>query len=66
MPGRKTTKERIVIIEEKIAKKQAEIRQLEKQKEQLLHPVTMRAVLAKAKQEGLTAREVAEKLGIEI
>lgn len=66
MPGRKTTKERIVIIEGKIAKKQAEIRQLEKQKEQLLHPVTMRAVLAKAKQEGLTAREVAEKLGIEI
>ena len=66
MPGRKPAKERIALIDEKIAKKQAELKRLEAQKEELLHPVTMRAVLTKAKQTGLSPKEVAEKLGIEI
>lgn len=62
----KTTTERIAMIDAKIAKKHAEIEALEAQKQRLLHPVTMRAVLSKAKEAGLTAEEVAEKLGIEI
>ena len=66
MPGRKPVKERIALIDEKIAKKQAELKRLEAQKEELLYPVTMRAVLTKAKQAGLSPKEVAEKLGIEI
>ena len=66
MPGRKLAGERIALIDEKIAKKKAELKRLEAQKEELLHPVTMRAVLTKAKQAGLSPKEVAEKLGIEI
>ena len=66
MPGRKTVEERIAIIESKIEKKRAEIDELEAQKEKLLHPVTMKAVMAKIKEAGLTPEEIAKKLGIEI
>jgi len=66
MAVRRTVDERIAILDEKIAKKQAEIAELEAQKEKLLHPVSMRAVLAKAKEAGLTAQEVAEKLGLKV
>lgn len=62
----KATAERIAMIDAKIAKKHAEIEALEAQKQRLLHPVTMRAVLSKAKEAGLTAEDVAAKLGIEI
>ncbi len=62
----KTTEERIAAIEEKIAKKQAEIDALEAQKQKLLHPVNMRTVMAKAKEVGLTPEEIAEKLGLEV
>ena len=62
----KTVEERIKIIDEKIAKKQAEIAELEAQKQKLLHPVNMRTVMAKAKEAGLSPEETAEKLGIEI
>lgn len=50
----------------KIAKKQAEIEALEAQKNKLLHPVTMKSVMDKAKAAGLTPEEIAEKLGIEV
>lgn len=66
MAGRKSVDERIALIEQKIAKKQAEIEELEAQKQKLLHPISMRAVLTKAKEAGLTPLEVAEKLGIEV
>ena len=62
----KTKEERIALIEEKIAKKQAEIQALEAQKQKLLHPISMRAVLTKAKDAGLSPEEVAEKLGIDM
>lgn len=62
----KTVEERIKIIDEKIEKKQAEIAELEAQKQKLLHPVNMRTVMAKAKEAGLSPEEIAEKLGIEI
>lgn len=62
----KTVEERIAIIDEKIAKKQAEIDALETQKQKLLHPVTMRAVMTKAKEAGMSAEEIAAKLGLEI
>lgn len=61
-----TTEERIAKIEEKIVKKKAEITALEEQKEKLLHPVTMRSVIAKVKESGMTAEEIAQKLGIEL
>jgi len=62
----KTTEARIAAIEEKIAKKRGEIETLEAQKQRLLHPVNMRTVLAKAKEAGLTAEQMAEKLGLDI
>ena len=40
----KTAEERIAAIDEKIAKKQAEIEALETQKQKLLHPVNMKTV----------------------
>lgn len=48
------------------AKKKEEIKVLEAQKQKLLHPVTMRSVMEKAKAAGLTAEEIAEKLGLEM
>ena len=62
----KTKEERIALNEEKIAKKQAEIQALEAQKQKLLHPISMRAVLTKAKEAGFSPEEVAEKLGIDM
>lgn len=62
----KTAEERLAAIEAKIAKKQNEISLLEAQRNKLLHPVSMRAVIAKAKESGMTAEEIAKKLGIEI
>jgi len=64
--ARKSADERITAIDEKIAKKQAEIAALEAQKQKLLHPVNMRTVMAKAKEVGLTPEEIAEKLGLEV
>ena len=66
MAVRKTTNERIALIDEKIAKKRAEIESLESQKNKLLHPVNMKTVMAKAKEAGMTPEEVAEKLGLDI
>ena len=63
---RKSTDQRIADIDEKIEKKKAEIEALEAQKYRLLHPVSMRAVMAKAKEAGLTPEEIAEKLGLEL
>lgn len=62
----KTVEERIALIDEKIAKKKDEIVALEEQKEKLLHPVNMRTVLAKVKESGMTAQEIADKLGLEL
>lgn len=64
--------ERVAVIDEKIAKKQAELAKLEQQKKDLLMPrpkkkaITMKAVLTKAKEEGLKPEEIAKKLGIKI
>jgi len=66
MMAAKTTEARIAAIEEKIAKKHAEIEALEAQKQKLLHPVSMRIVMTKAKESGLTAEQIAEKLGLDI
>lgn len=66
MAPRRTKEERIAFIDEKIAKKQAEIETLEAQKQKLLHPVSMRALLSKAKEAGFTPVEIAEKLGLEL
>lgn len=62
----KNVEERVAVIDEKIAKKQAEIAALEAQKQKLLHPISMRAVMAKAKEAGMSAEEVAAKLGLEV
>ena len=61
-----STEERIALIDAKISKKQDEIKALEAQKQKLLHPVTMRSVMEKAKAAGLSAEEIAEKLGLEM
>lgn len=62
----RTVEERIAIIDEKISKKKAEIKALETQKQRLLHPVTMKTVMEKAKASGLSPEEIAEKLGLEM
>ena len=59
----RTVEERIAIIDEKISKKKADIEALEAQKQKLLHPVTMKTVMEKAKASGLSPEEIAEKLG---
>lgn len=66
MAARKTTDERIALIDEKIAKKRAEIEALESQKNKLLHPINMKTVMARAKEIGMTPEEIAEKLGLDI
>ena len=62
----RTVEERIAIIDEKISKKKADIKVLESQKQKLLHPVTMKTVMEKAKASGLSPEEIAEKLGLEM
>ena len=62
----KTKEERIAAIDEKIKKKRAEIKLLEEKKKQILNPVSMRSVLSKAKEAGMTPEEVADKLGIKL
>ena len=62
----RSKEERIAILEQKIEKKKSELASLEAQKEKLLHPVTMRTVMTKAKELGLTAEEIADKLGIDV
>ena len=62
----RSTEERIALIDAKISKKQDEIKALEAQKQKLLHPVTMRSVMEKSKAAGLSAEEIAEKLGLEM
>lgn len=62
----KTKEQRVAVIDAKIAKKQAEIKNLEAQKQKILHPVTMKTVLSKAKAAGMTPEEIAEKLGLEL
>ena len=62
----RSKEERLAVLEQKIEKKKSELASLEAQKEKLLHPVNMRTVMAKAKELGMTAEEVAEKLGIDV
>ena len=62
----RSKEERLAVLEQKIEKKKSELAALEAQKEKLLHPVNMRTVMAKAKELGMTAKEVAEKLGIDV
>jgi len=62
----RTVEERIAIIDEKISKKKADIEALEAQKQKLLHPVTMKTVMEKAKASGLSPEEIAEKVGLEM
>lgn len=62
----KTVEERIALIDQKIEKKKAEIDALEATKQKLLHPVNMKTVIAAAKEAGITAEEIAEKLGLQI
>ena len=62
----RTVEERIALFDQKIEKKQSEIEALETQKQKLLHPVTMRTVLAKARESGMSAEDIAAKLGLEV
>lgn len=68
MAGRtmKTVDEKVAIIDQKITKKKEELAALEAQKQKLLHPVSMRTVMAKAKEAGISPEEIAEKLGLEV
>lgn len=62
----KTTEERVALIDQKIEKKKEEIKSLEARKKELLHPVTMKTVMAKAKANGLSPKQIAEKLGLDL
>ena len=65
MAGRKRD-ERIALIDEKIEKKHQEILELEAKKQKLLHPITVRSIIERAKEAGLSPEEIAEKLGINV
>ena len=60
----KTKEERIALIDEKIAKKKSEIESLEAQKQKLLHPISMRAVMTKAKEAGFPRRKWPKNLAL--
>lgn len=62
----KTVEERVAIIEQKIEKKKHEIENLEAAKQKLLHPINMKTVIAAAKEAGMSAEDIAEKLGLDI
>lgn len=62
----KTIEERIALIDQKIAKKEAEIAELKAKKEKLLHPVTMKTVMEKIKETGMSPEDIAEKLGLDL
>jgi len=63
---RRSVDERVAELDVKIQKKQAEIAKLEDQKNSLLHPVSMKAVITRAKEAGLTPAAMAKKLGLEL
>ena len=62
----KTVEEKVAEIDSKIEKKKAEIESLEAQKYKLQHPINMKTVIAMAKEAGLSAEEIAQKLGLEM
>ena len=62
----KSVEEKVAEIDSKIEKKKAEIESLEAQKYKLQHPINMKTVIAKAKEAGLSAEEIAQKLGLEM
>lgn len=62
----KSIEERIALIDAKIAKKREELAALEAKKQELLHPLTMKEVMNKAKEAGLSPKEVAVKLGLDL
>ncbi len=62
----RSVEDRIAEIDKKIAAKNEEIKKLEDQKYKLQHPINMKIVMAKAKEAGLTAEEIAEKLGLDV
>lgn len=63
---KKTVEERIAELDVKIAKKREDLAKLESQKDTLMKPVNWRTVMAAAKENGLSAKEVADRLGLEI
>lgn len=70
---RRSSEERIAEIDAKISTHKATIAKLEAKKESILHPkarisksAQMKALLNKAKENGMTNEEIAEKLGIEL
>ncbi|MEM5767770.1 MAG: hypothetical protein AAGU23_05525 [Bacillota bacterium] len=62
----RTKEERIADLDAKIAKKREELEKLEAQKRRIEHPVSVKSIIAKAKETGLTPEQIAERLGIEI
>ena len=62
----RTVEERIAIIDEKISKRKLILKFWRPKKQKLLHPVTMKTVMEKAKASGLSPEEIAEKLGLEM
>ena len=62
----RTPEERIAVLNEKISKKKTEIAKLESQKYALEHPVSIKDLVMKAKQSGMSPNEIAQKLGIDI
>lgn len=62
----RSVEERVAVIEEKIAKKKAEIAVLEEKKNRLLHPVTAKSIIDQAKQAGMSLEDIAKKLGVDM
>lgn len=61
----KSIEDRVAVIDAAIAKKKEGIAQLEAKKHALLHPITMKEIMTKAKDSGLSLAEIAQRLGVE-
>lgn len=72
-PVRRSVEERVADIDSAIKFHEEKIKALQAKKEKILHPpqrkskaAGMKALIAKAKEAGLTNEEIAEKLGINL
>lgn len=68
----RSKEERIAEVEAKIKKHEADIKKLKEKKEKILNPAPrkgrtgMKTIIDKAKEQGMSAEEIAQKLGIEL
>lgn len=64
--SKKTVEEKVALIDVKIEQKKAEIQALEEKKHRILHPLTAKTIMEKAKAAGMSLEDIAQKLDLDI